>query len=283
MKVVQLGKERIDYGVNLIDSMLMWNVTRGEGIKIGVLDTGIDYRHDDIKHAIYGGVNFTSNSTGDYMDRCGHGTFCAGIIAADANGFGVVGVAPQAQIYAVKVLNDHSQGSLDWLLRGIDWCIRNNMDIISMSLGFEKDYPKLHNAIRNAYSKGINMVAAVGNNKFEPDAEFPARYDEVISATAVDAMKHIAKFATTGSKVEVAAPGVSITSTYLNNQYAIGSGTSFAVPHITGAIALIQSKFLKDNNRKMTNEELKQFIHKHCEDLYAPGRDYLTGYGFFKF
>lgn len=283
MRVIQLNKEKIDYGLNLIDAMKMWSDTKGENIKIGILDTGIDYRHDDIKHAIFGGVNFTTNSTGDYMDRCGHGTFCAGLIAAEANGFGIVGVAPRAQIFAVKVLNDRSQGTLNWLLRGIDWCIRNEMDIISMSLGFDKDYPKLHNVIRDAYNKGIVMIAAVGNNKFEPDAEYPARYDETIAVTAIDDRKHIAKFATTGSKVEIAAPGVSITSTYLRNQYAIGSGTSFSTPLISGSIALIQSKFLKENGRKMTNEEVKQFIRQHCDDLGDKGRDNIYGYGMFHF
>lgn len=283
MKVVQLNKEIIDYGIKLIDPLKMWNETKGENIKIAILDTGIDYKHDDIKHAVYGGVNFTSSVKGDYMDRCGHGTFCTGIIAANANNFGIVGIAPKAQVFAVKVLNDHSQGTLNWLLQGIDWCIRNKMDIISMSLGFEKDYPKLHNVVRVADKNNIIMVAAVGNNKFEPDAEFPARYDEVIGCTAVDASKHIARFATTGSKIEVAAPGVSITSTFLRNQYAIGSGTSFSTPHVVGAIALIQSKFLKDNGRKMTNEEMKQFIRTHCEDLGDRGRDNLYGYGMFHF
>lgn len=283
MRVIQLNKEKIDYGINLIDPMKLWAVTKGENIKVAILDTGIDYRHDDIKHAIYGGVNFTSNNTGDYMDRSGHGTFCAGIIAADANGFGIVGVAPRVQLYAVKVLNDRSQGTLDWLLCGIDWCIRNNIDIISMSLGFNKDYSKLHNAIRNAYNQGIIMVAAAGNNKFEPDAEYPARYDETIAVTAIDDRKHIAKFATTGSKVEIAAPGVSITSTYLHNQYAVGSGTSFSTPMISGAIALIQSKFLRENGRKMNNEEIKQFIRANCEDLGERGKDNIYGYGMFHF
>ena len=283
MKVIRLDKEVIDYGIKLIDPVKQWVDTKGEGIKIGILDTGIDYKHDDIKHAIYGGVNFTSNNKGDYMDRCGHGTFCAGIIAAETNGFGIVGIAPHAQLFAVKVLNDRSQGTLNWLLQGIDWCIRNKMDIISMSLGFEKDYPKLHNAVRYAFNEGINMVAAVGNNKFEPDAEYPARYDEVISVTAIDSIKHIAKFATTGSKVEVSAPGVNIRSTYIRNQYAIGSGTSFSTPLISGSVALIQSTAMKKMGRKMTQEELREFIHTHCDDLGVPGRDNQYGYGMFHF
>lgn len=283
MRIVQLNHETIDYGVKLINAIKEWNTTCGEGINVAVLDTGIDYRHEDLKINIKGGINFTSSNRSDYMDRAGHGTFCAGVIGAAANGFGIIGVAPRVNIYAVKVLNDKQQGTLNWLLSGIDWCIHNHMDIINMSLGFDKDYPKLHDTVVRAYNDNIVMVAAVGNNKLNPDAEFPARYEEVIGVTAIDSKKHTAKFNTMGSKVEVAAPGVNITSTYLNNQYAQGSGTSFATPHVVGAIALIQSSFKKKNGRKMTNEELRNFLHEHCEDLGIKGRDRIYGLGLFKF
>ena len=243
MKIVQLNREIIDYGVKLIAPLKQWNTTCGENINVAVLDTGIDYTHEDLKTNIKGGINFTSSNREDYIDRAGHGTFCA----------------------------------------GIDWCIHNDIDIINMSLGFDKDYPKLHEAVVRAYNNNIVMLAAVGNNKLEPDAEFPARYEEVIGITAIDNMKHIAKFNTLGSKVEVAAPGVNITSTYLNNQYAIGSGTSFAVPHIAGAIALIQSNALKLMGHKMKNGEIRKFIQDKCEDLGIKGRDRLYGYGMFKF
>lgn len=283
MKIVQLNREIIDYGIKLIAPLKQWNTTCGENINVAVLDTGIDYTHEDLKANVKGGINFTSSNREDYIDRAGHGTFCAGIIGAAANGVGIIGVAPKVNLYAVKVLNDKSQGTLNWLLNGIDWCIHNNIDIINMSLGFDKDYPKLHEAVVRAYNNDIVMLAAVGNNKLEPDAEFPARYEEVIGITAIDSMKHIAKFNTLGSKVEVAAPGVNITSTYLNNQYAIGSGTSFAVPHIAGAIALIQSNTLKLNGKKMKNVEIRQFIKDKCEDLGIKGRDRIYGYGMFKF
>lgn len=283
MKIVQLRHEIIDYGVKLIAPLKEWNTTCGEHIKVAILDTGVDYNHDDLKINVKGGVNFTSSNRADYMDKAGHGTFCAGIIGGAANGIGIIGVAPKTEIYAVKVLNDNSQGKLNWLLSGIDWCVHNNMDIINMSLGFDKDFPKLHDAIVRAYNAGIIMVAAVGNNKFESDAEFPARYQEVIGVTAIDSMKHAASFNTMGRNVEVAAPGVNITSTYPGNRYAIGSGTSFAVPHVAGALALIQSNNLKLTGKKMTNEEMHNFIVSHCEDLGIKGKDVITGYGMFKF
>ena len=127
------------------------------------------------------------------------------------------------------------------------------------------------------------MVAAVGNNKFEPDAEFPARYREVIGISVIDSMKQAARFATNGKSLELVGPGVNITSCYPLNRYATGSGTSFACPHIVGAIALIQSKFKKDNGRKMTNTELRDFLIKHSLDLGVPGKDFVYGYGLFSF
>ena len=152
-----------------------------------------------------------------------------------------------------------------------------------MSLGFDRDYPKLHEKIIQAHKAGIIMVAAVGNNKLGLDVEFPARYKEVIGVTAIDQAKHLAKFSTIGQNVEIAAPGVNITSTYLNNQYALGSGTSFAAPMVAAAICLIQSTYKKKFGRTMTDSELRQFIKDNCEDLGIKGKDVQYGYGMFKF
>lgn len=282
MKIVDLPQEIIDYGVKLINPVKLWNTTKGENIKVAILDTGIDPNHIDLKNNVKGGVNFTTGLKNDFYDRVGHGTFCAGLIAAEANKCGVIGMAPKASIYAVKVLDDSSRGNLSWLLQGLQWCIDNNMDVINMSLGFHKDYPKLHDLICEAYKKNIICVAAVGNNKFLTDAEYPARYPEVIGISAIDDKKHIAKFSTTGKNIGLAAPGVNIISTYPKNRYAQGSGTSFSCPLISGAIALILAQYYKANNRKMTNAELREFIYAHCEDLGPVGRDILYGYGLLK-
>lgn len=275
--------ETFDYGVRLINAVAEWSEARGEGINVAILDTGIDYTHDDLKGCIKGGINFTSDDRTDYMDRCGHGTFCAGIIAAAENGKGLIGVAPNVNVYAVKVLGDKGQGSINWLMQGINWCIENNIDVISMSLGFPQSTPEMHETIINAYNHGIIMVAAVGNDNRETEVEFPARYPEVIGVTAIDNCERLGGFCTTGSKIEVAAPGVNITSTYLHNLYANGSGTSFAAPHISGAVALIQSGSLKHFKQKLSFAEMKTFLDMHVEDLGTPGKDNQFGYGLFHF
>lgn len=280
MRIVKLDKEIIDYGVELIHPEAEWNVTRGEGINVAILDTGIDYKHEDL--TIAGGINCTGGDTNDFMDRNGHGTFCAGIIGANENQKGIVGLAPKSNIYAVKVLNDKSQGTITWLLDGINWCIEHNIDVINMSLGFVMDSIDLHLVVKQAYDAGIIMVAAAGNDNKSINADFPARYDEVLCVTAIDKNQRLASFDTTGSKIELSAPGVDITSTFLNNQYAIGSGTSFATPHIVGAITLIQSYYLKQG-KKLTMPELRKFLFEHTIDLGDVGRDNQYGFGMFKF
>ena len=282
-KPIQLKTEIIDYGVKLINPLKEWQITKGKGIKVAILDTGIDKYHIDLKNNFVAGINFTTADKQDYKDYVGHGTFCAGLIAGTANNVGIIGIAPECSIYAVKVLDNKSQGSVGQLIKGIEWCINNKIDIINCSLGLTRDFTALHDIICHAYNAGIIICAAAGNNRFATDIEYPAKYNEVIAVGAIDSMKRIAKFNTTGKHAELIAPGVDIISTYLNNQYAINSGTSFSCPLIAGAIALIQSKSLITQNRKMNTAEIRQFIYKNCEDLGIPGYDHLYAYGLFHF
>lgn len=280
MKVINIQHEIIDYGVKLINPLKQWNITKGENIKIGILDTGIDMDHIDLKDNFKAGVNFTSQDREDFRDRKGHGTFCAGLIAACANNVGIIGVAPKASLYAIKVLDDSSRGNLQWLCQGIQWCINHDMDIINMSLGFHKDYPKLHDLLCQAYNNNIICIAAAGNNRYLMDAEYPAKYQEVIAISSFDKMKKLASFSTNGQSIELSAPGVDLVSTFPGNKYAQGSGSSFSAPLVTGAIALIISQFKKEYNRRMTYLELREFLYKYSEDLGIPGKDREYGYGF---
>lgn len=279
------NQEIIDYGVKSINAMSQWSETQGENINIAILDTGIDYTHKDLTERVKGGANFTTDNILDYMDKNGHGTFVAGIIGATKNGSGIIGVAPKANLYAVKILNDQGKGNPLWIKNGINWSVNNGIQIISMSLGYDKDSPETYEAVKEAYKKGIIMVAATGNDPTKSLIDFPARYPEVIGVTAIDQYEQVGGFCNrdTGCNIELAAPGIDIMSTYLNNTYAINSGTSFACPHITGAVALLQGKALRRYGRYLTLNEIKLLLEMNTKDLGFMGKDNQYGYGLFHF
>lgn len=244
---VQVLKQTIPWGIERIGSRLVNAVgNTGKGIKVGILDTGIDYNHEDLKNNYRGGYNFVGNNNNPIDDNS-HGTHVAGIIAAEDNDIGVVGVAPDAYLYSVKVLAFDSTGSTSDIVSGLEWSIDNGMQIINMSLGSEDDSISVSRAINNTYNAGILIVAAAGNSGNAvgkgDNVDFPAKYNSVISVGATDKNDKRANFSSTGTALEISAPGVGILST-LNgnrNRYGTLSGTSMSCPHVTGVAALIMS------------------------------------------
>lgn len=270
-------KQVIDWGVSLVQAPKMWSMTRGEGMKIAVLDTGIDTTHPDLAPNYKKGKNFTSSKTDDVTDRQGHGTHCAGIIAGCDNMVGIVGVAPKAELYIGKVLGDNGSGGIEAIVKGIDWAISEGVDIISMSLGCSNDPgPALHDAVKRARAAGIIMVVASGNENTH--VGWPAVYDEVIAVGAVDQTFGRANFSNFGSELDVAAPGVDILSTYPVNKYARLSGTSMATPMVAGIVALIQ-KFCRNMGVAATPEKIIQMITERSVDMGDAGRDDMFGNG----
>lgn len=270
-------EQKVDWGISLVQAPALWHLTKGEGIKVAVLDTGVDYRHPDLSSNFKMGVNFTTNNPDDVMDRQGHGTHCAGVIAGCDNDFGIVGVAPQAHIYAGKVLGDNGSGSIQGIINGIEWAIRQEVDIISMSLGCSVDPgPTLHDAIKRARAAGIVIVAASGNESTH--CGWPAAYDEVIAVGALDQAFGKAGFSNFGKELDVIAPGVNILSTYLNSTYAKLSGTSMATPMVAGVVALIQS-FCRKQGVKATPDKIVQLITERSVDLGDAGHDDNFGNG----
>lgn len=282
---IQNVGQTVDYGVKLIQAEKEWKETMGAGINVAIMDTGIDFNHPDLKDRVKGGINLTTSNRADYMDRQGHGTHCAGVVAASHNNLGVVGVAPEVNLYAVKVLADSGQGALEWMIAGIDWCIANNIHVISMSLGSNGTHPAVHEAIKRAYAKGIILVAAAGNDGTGSGdtVDFPARYPEVIAVGAVDPREAHGSFSSTGADVEISAAGVEVLSTYLRNGYARLSGTSMACPHISGAVALLLAKGQKRFGRLLSPQEVRLLLQMYSEDLGYNGKDETFGYGVFSF
>jgi subtilisin family serine protease len=240
---------------------------KGAGVNVAIIDTGIDYTHSDLDANYKDGYDYVNNDA-DPMDDNGHGTHCAGIVAAEYNDAGVVGVAPGADLYAVKVLNSVGSGYGSDVIAGIQWSVKNGMQVISMSLGGSTYSRSLHRACDRAYNKGIVIVAAAGNDGVT--VSYPARYDSVIAVAATDSSDYRASFSNTGPAVELAAPGVSVSSTKLGGGYVAKSGTSMACPHVAGTAALVI--FAGEG-------DVRQCLQQTADDLGAAGKDDQYGYG----
>jgi Subtilisin-like serine proteases len=266
-----------NWGVSDIKAPASWESgLTGKGVKIAIIDSGVA-SHSDL--VVAGGTNvINGSSTTSYVDDNGHGTHVAGVIAAQGLNGGVKGVAPDASIYAVKALNSDGEGYTSDIISGIDWAIEHNIDIISMSLGTSESSASLKNAIDTAYSDGLLIVAAAGNDGNTrgtgTNIEYPANYSSVIAVGAVDSSNTRAYFSSTGSKLEVSAPGVDILSTYLNDGYEQMSGTSMATPFVAADLALLKQQY-----PSYTNVQLRQLLASNVVDLGTSGRDSLYGYG----
>jgi subtilisin family serine protease len=257
----------------------------GKGVKIGVLDTGIDYKHPELAQNYKGGYDFINNDS-DPMDDNGHGTHVAGIIAAARDGKGIVGVAPDAELYALKVSDSSGKGSFSGLVEGINWSIDHGIDIVTMSITGEGGSKALQKAVETANNEhNILLLAAVGNGGGH--VLYPAAYDQVIGVGSVNRDNALSSFSDTGSQVELVAPGYGIKSTWPGGKYMVMSGTSMATPFVTGAAALLLESDEKawcdtgmvDCDGKWTNDEIRAVLRDTSKDLGDKGKDNLFGYG----
>jgi len=270
----------LPWGVNRIDAEKVWNSTSADLIKVAVIDTGIELSHPDLSANIKGGIN-TIDITISPNDDNGHGTHVAGIIGALNNTIGVVGVGPKIDLYAVKVLNRNGSGFLSDVIEGIDWAVTNKIQVINMSLGTPSNIQSFHDAVIRAYNAGVVVVAAAGNDNGRP-VNFPAAYPETIAVSATDSLDNVASFSSAGPEVDLAAPGVSIFSTYRGKTYRTLSGTSMASPHAAGAAALLMSVSSKcdtDLNGVCSPLEVKNRLELTAEDFGAVGHDNFYGAG----
>ena len=272
--------QTLPWGVDTVEADLVHGEYTGAGVKIAVLDTGIDHEHPDLEYNYAGGYDYVNSDT-DPMDDNGHGTHVAGTIAAVDNDFGVIGVAPGASLYGVKVLGSDGKGSGSNIIAGINWAIDNEMDIISMSLGSSTGSSSLLNACNAAVNAGIVLVAAAGNSGTisgtGDTVEYPARYSSVIAVSSIDSSLKRQTRASSGPTVELCAPGVSVYSTRVNDQYGYMSGSSMAAPHVSGVIAL-----LLESNSGLTVTQIREILAETAYDLGDEGRDNLYGYGLVK-
>lgn len=270
-----------NWGADLINAPTVWNKGyTGKGVIVAVIDTGVDFNHEDLKNNIWintkeiagngidddgngyiddvRGWNFDNNNN-NVLDNNGHGTHVSGTIAAENNGIGVVGIAYNSQIMSVKALDANGSGSYANITKGIYYAVDNGAKVINLSLGGNSSNDSLKSAIEYASNKGVIVVMAAGNNS-ESIPSYPARYayNSGIAVGAVDQNNNLAKFSNRSGSQEIAyitAPGVNIYSTVPNNQYANYSGTSMAAPHIVGVVALMLGA-----NPNLTESQVRQIL-----------------------
>lgn len=247
-------KSPIPWGVEKIGAHYAWNMSRGKGVRVAIIDTGISSQHPVIWANYRGGVNILSPAD-EPEDYNGHGTHVAGIVAGWGKRMNLWGVAPRASIYAVKAFDRRGVANLSDLLAAINWCMEKQIDVINMSFGMGNVSELLRYAIQKAHNQGIVMVAASGNRGQRQMIDFPARYDETIAVGSVAENGTISSFTNLGRGIDLFAPGEKIPSAWLNQSIRTMSGTSMAVPHVTGTIAL-----LLQINPKLNPEQLRYLL-----------------------
>lgn len=276
-------------GVALIGAARMWPYTKGEGTVVAVLDTGIDYTHPDLKSNVIGGASFVPSES-DFLDENGHGTHVAGTIAANG---AILGVAPEAKLLGVKVLDKSGVGSINNISQGLSWARKwkgkngERVNVVNFSLGSSLANSFFHNEIKKAVHEGITIVCAAGNEgDGKPDTieiSYPAYYSETVAVGAINLETGIADFSNSNQRIDVVAPGIDTYSTFIGGRYVELSGTSMASPHVAGAVALIYSRYFKKFSVYPNPANIKDFLHYQAIDLSTVGFNNLYGYGLFTF
>ncbi|MEU5346048.1 type VII secretion-associated serine protease mycosin [Streptomyces sp. NPDC020766] len=270
-----------------------WQTTKGKGITVAVLDTGVDDEHPDLEGNVLTGKDMVGFGAGR-GDRpwARHGTAMAGIIAGHGHGAGdadgVMGIAPQAKILPVRVIledGDSARGKArntrgNALAEGIRWAADHDADVINLSLGDDSKsaHPEASEdaAVQYALKKGAVVVASAGNGGEKGDhISYPAAYPGVIAATAVDRYGTRASFSTRRWYATVSAPGVDVVIADPDRKYYEGWGTSAASAFVSGAVALIKAA-----HPGLSPAQIKQLLEDTARDAPTGGRDDSRGFGF---
>ncbi|MDJ0736584.1 MAG: S8 family serine peptidase [Nostocaceae cyanobacterium] len=268
-----------------IDAIQAWDINQGNPeVIVAVIDTGTDLDHPDLEANILlrGTEDWDFADAGDPCpdDPSGHGTHVAGTIAAVDNKAGIIGVAPKCRIMPLRVnlksgMNQNRADAINYVAaQAIAYPKRRY--VINCSWKMSGDHAGVHQAIINAITNNVVVVFAAGNSARDIDVQpqYPAIYPEVIAVAATDQNDQKAGFSNYGSKVDVAAPGVNIYSTYPDDRYAFLQGTSMASPHVAGLAALIWSR-----NPSLSNHEVREIIEKTCDNIDSKNPSYIGKLG----
>lgn len=259
--------QTLDWGVDRIDAEYVWtnSIYDGSGVNVAILDTGGDMDHPDLTWA--GGYSVVHSDPNDFEDKVGHGTHCAGIVSANNNDFGVVGVAPNCDIYAVQISDSKFILSQN-VIAGIDWILGthsdgdpgNDIQVVNMSFGGSYENPAEGAAMLEMYNAGILLFSSAGNTS--GPVGYPAKYSYIVAVSASDQYDNFASFSSFGPEVELIAPGVRIYSTYKRGKYWPMSGTSMSCPMAVGAAAVAMQRY-----PNYTHDQIRNLLNSTAEDI----------------
>ncbi len=256
------NKENLDCGKNwaicMVIPLEIEQPTSKNPVKVAILDSGISRSIPQLETRIVKSFNAIENSS-EVNPLNDHGTMIASIIAFTSYKKNAIGINNQIELYDVQVLDETGSGIIEHTISGINWAIEEKVDIITMSYGFSKDNPLFHEVIRAAQEEGILLVAASGNT-IGLSTDYPAKYKEVLSISAIDDQKEIFLYAGKG-KVDYVAPGVNVPVLNIKGEIGYETGTSFATAYATGIISLLKTK--------MRNEEIIEYLNINSIKLGA--------------
>ncbi len=219
-----------------------WGGSTGQGVRVAIVDSGIEHDHPALDGSVYGGVivdydgrtktKVRISADDTPHDLFGHGTACAGIIHS---------IAPQAELYSVRVLGKDATGRALQFAGGLRWAIENGMQVINLSLSTSREeyYGLFHELADQAYFRNVMLISAVNNI---PVPSYPSLYAVVVSVAAHDGHDPFTYYYNPSPPVEFGAPGIDVRVAWLNKQSSVSTGNSFAAPHITGIVARIRAK-----------------------------------------
>lgn len=272
------------YGPQRIRTPRAWNSALGEGVRIGVIDTGIEASHPDLVGKVVAQRDFYSgdgiaedNKAEDEFGPFGHGTQVAGVAAANTdNRRGIVGICPKCDLIAGKFIGPNG-GSIADSLKAIDFAVNNGAKVLNLSYGYiGPASPQEEALINRVWDQGVFLAAAVYEGfpmgEYGTQNDWPAAYDPVMAVSATDEKDRRASSANYGPYIDITAPGVGILSTDNTGSYSLNSGTSFSAPHVSAVAGLLAGKGL-------SNREIRKRIECTAIDLGARGYDSRHGHG----
>jgi subtilisin family serine protease len=260
--------QTIDWGTNVLNIPEIHDMGfKGSGVKVAIIDTGVDKEHPDLVGGVVDIINRTSEG---FKATHGHGIGVAGVIGARDNTTGILSPAPLCEMYGIKAMRESGGGSLSEIIKGVEAAIEIGVHVINLSLGTTANVPQFEAVIKKAVNAGIYVICSAGNAGRDNSVVYPARYPLAFAIGATNQAGNVSAFSSRGWEVDIAAPGERVLTSWKNKSYARVSGTSFSAPYVSGLFALFIEAGIAINHNKITSTAI---------DIEEPGQDTKSGHG----